>query len=237
MAITRLTLTNIAAECRRHIGEATASRSHISSTATDSTNLYLLINRITQQLPKRLGEIARAEGRPTKDGNIYMDCWRTPLTALSGGAAGSQVLYLPADYGHYIDFYDNTGTKRLHVVENVGKWHVSDLKLATAAATPKFIEIMGFESVSGSWLRRVRVYPGPTGAVTPSASVEYWRIPVAMDATAPDTSYPDIDLVFQDVIVYGAVLELMRKDDPMYSRFADKEKDLLADMAYSARAA
>lgn len=236
MAIERLNLTHIVAEIRRNIGEESAARSQISNTSTDSTNLYRVVNRVIQQLPKRLGMILKAEGRSSKQGSAYLDCWRTPLTALSGGSVGSNVLYTPVDYGHWITFYDNTGAKRLHVVENVDKWHVTDLKNATATATPTAIEIMGYETSGSNFLRRCRVFPVPTGAVTPSVSVEYWRIPAQMDASTPDSVYPDIDPVFQDILVYSGTLEMMRRDDPSYGRFQDKEKEMLTDMAYAARA-
>ena len=237
MSIERLNLTQIVAEIRRNLGESVAARSHITSTNTDDTNIYRVVNRIAQQLPKRLGEIERGEGRQTKDGCMYLDCWRTPLTALTTEAAGDATLYLPVDYGRYIAFYDNTGAKTLRVVENVDKWHVAILKAATTAATPKAIEIYGYETKGANFVRRCEVYPGPTGSVTPSVSVTYWRIPAKMDGASPDSAYPDIDPVFQDIFIYEGTKELMRKDDPMFSRFDEKSMAMLANMAYTARAA
>lgn len=236
MAITRLTLTQITAEVRRNIGEEVAARSSISSTAADSTNIYKVINRVGQQLPKRLGEILRGEGRPTKDGCAYLDCWRTYPQNMTA-SVGSASVYLPVDYGHYISFYDETGAKTLRVVENVDKWHVTTLKKAAQAATPKAIELLGYESNGGNFVRRCQIYPGPTALVTPVISVQYWRIPATMSESDPGNVYADIDPVFQDIFIYGAVLELMRKDDPMYSRFQEKERDMLFNMAYTARAA
>ena len=88
----RLTLTQIAAAVRFYLGESDSTLSQINNTYTDSVNLYLLINRILNQLPKRMAEVMAKNGTPVKTPNLYLDTWRTPLTALTGGSAGSNVL-------------------------------------------------------------------------------------------------------------------------------------------------
>ncbi len=235
----RLSLTQIAAAVRFNIGEPDTDLSQISNTTTDTVNLLLLVNRMLNQLPKRMAEVmAKVSGAPTKVPALYLDCWRTPLTVLTGGTAGSNVMYLPADYARYVSFWDNTGAKRLHVVSNVDKWHVTTLKQHALTTTPTAVEIMGYTTDgSSNFVPLVRVWPAPTAPVTPSVSVEYWRIPAAMDVANPGSTYPDLDPVFQDVLIYGTTAEMMRRDDPSLGEFQSKEQAMLLDMAYCARAA
>ena len=65
--------------------------------------------------------------------------------------------------------------------------------------------------------------------------LEYYRIPT--DLATGSSSFPDADYRFHYLWVLIGVLEILRPDSPDYDRYFQLEKEMLIEMAETARAA
>ena len=150
-------------------------------------------------------------------------------------AASSSTVTLPDDYDQYISFYDTTANKPIEPVKSVSKWHYAKLK-EKVAGPPEAIEIGN--AATGSVNRRTAtLYPATFTGVTPAIEMVYWRLPAVMPNSTPSTEYPDSDVKYHWLWVYGPLLTLLAPGDPGFERYAALEKDLLLDLAATARAA
>ncbi len=227
MAIQRLTLAQIETAALQALGYVSSAVAPWVSAA----NFYLRVNQYMQRLPQRLTVIGRQAGliKPTS-GPLRFDMWRT--TATLTGTAGSQTLWLPVDYDHFISFYDFTNKRNIDPVEEVDRYWVDRLRNATPGP-PQAIEILGFASNGGAWQRKATLHPATIAGITPSVSLTYWRLPLAMTL---GTEYPDIDPKYEALALYGTIAELARPASPEFDRYTALENSMLAEMALTAEA-
>jgi len=238
MAIQRLSLKDI----EDAILQATGYSSSTTAPWKSSATLYTRINEYMQRLAMRLNQIAvelsQAGQINPADLPLHFDCWKTTADSGTATTEGPQVaattatFYLPADYDHYISFYDLTVKRPIPVIERVDKYFIESL--VTAAPGPaRAIEIGGFSGASGTWRRNGTIYPTPDG--TPSFRLTYWRIPATMLTSAANTEYPDIDPKYESLAIYGPIVDLARSTGFEFDRFAALEKELLVEMCMTAR--
>lgn len=237
MAVQRLALSDYIEEIRRAIGEETAALSEI-----DDADLARVINGYIQNLPMRCAEVATQAGVRIGSGTIRFDFWKTAVnsttTAGAGNfvvAAGSSDMDLPNDYDHWISWYDRTNNRPFHVIRETSRWH-RDIK--ERIGVPRYVEIRDlYAGGSSTWRRRATLYPAVVSGITPDIELTYWRLPASMPNTTAASEYPDIDIKFQWLPVWGVVVELMRPGDPAYERYAAQERNMILAMLQSARAA
>ena len=231
----RLNLSEVRDTIRRIIGEETAAQSQITN-----ANLYIVVNRYAQRIPSRMTTVVRQSGIDLPYGTLRPSMWKTQNgTATGSGVTTASLYLLPNDYDHYIAFYDTTAgyqNRVVPVLKDVNK-NYPELVNRPYGEPVEAVEILDFQSVSSVWRRVARRWPGlPTGGVVTDLNLLYYRLPAAMAGTDPDNEYPDTDLKFQDLWVFGPVLELLRKDDPSYERYVALEQELLLDLAYTSKA-
>ena len=231
MAVQRLTLAQIETEILRITG-------YSASTAAPwltSANLYLRINSYIQALPVKLAQLVgnlRETGKmPPASGVPRFDMWRTEGTLPT--KAGVRTVSLPADYDHWIALWNNTSNDAVDVVENVTKYHHRLKKQVPGVV--EAIEIMGYPEVDGAAKpqKYANVYPIPS--VDQPIAITYWRLPRAMAGTSTSNEFPDIDPKYEQLSVYGPVVELMRPTGPDFERYLSIEQNLLRDVALTAR--
>jgi len=232
---TILTLANIHDEIRRRFGETDTSNTSITD-----TEITRQVNQYTQRLPARASQLGRELGLVADGKTMRFDMWRTSTNSTTSPGpsnlivtAGSQNIDFPNDYDHWISFYDRTHTKPIYVVEEVSRWLYEELRDAPSGPT-KAVEIRGFVSGNGSvWRRRGQLWPSVTSGVTPSIEMLYWRLPADLES---DGDTLDIDHKYVMLPIYGAMLEVLRDDDPAYTRYERMEAGMLVDLARSGRA-
>lgn len=234
MAVQRLTLAQITTEILRITGYTASSLAPWSSDA----NLYVVINRYGQRLPLRCAQVAIST-LGLSQGTIRFDMHRTVVNSATTGtglriAASSSTAYLPTDFDAAISWWDRTNNRRIRPIVGVAKWH--DEVKTKPAGPPEAIEILGVVLDSSDWRRQATLHPATVSGVTPSVELTYYRLPAIMPGSAPSSEYPDTDIKYQDLWIYGPVLELMRPGDPAYDRYAALEKELLVDLAQTAKA-
>jgi len=191
-------------------------------------------------LPSKLSQVGQAFGLAPTDKTIRFDMWRTSIdsTTVAAGtslvtAAGSSTIDFPANYDHWISFYDITHKKPIYPIEEVSRWFYEELRDAPAGPT-KGIEILGMVSGgSSTWRRRARLRPDVAATVTPSIEMVYWRLPTDLSTA---TSELDIDYKYAMLGINGPMLELLRPDDPAYERYLTLEKSMLMDLARTGKA-
>lgn len=231
IAVQRLTLAQIETAILQIFGYSASTNAPWATAA----NLYLRINEYLQRLPGRLGQVAaqlRAEGeRLPFSGVPRFDMWRTQanLTATSGSAT----VHFPADYDHYIGFWDSTNSRPVYPIETVGYFH-EDLR-TQSAGPPEYIELLGFVTNGSTWVRQGLVWPPTASGITPVIQCTYWRLPATMPGTTPTAEYPDIDPKWESIAIYGTVVDLSRPSEPEFSRYQQLEHEMLMEMARSAR--
>lgn len=232
MAIQRLTLGQIETAILQAMGYSASSVAPWSS----SSNLYLRINEYVQRLPQKISAAAtqlRQNGSSLPYTGIpRFDMWRTSGTLTV--SMGSATVYFPADYDAYISFTDQTNNSPLYPVDNVSSYYLNILK-NKPPGPPEAIDIGGYISYSGTWVRKGTIYPSTVSTVTPSIAIEYWRIPAAMPGLFPTTEYPDIDPKYEQIIINGVVADCARSNGQEMDRFSAIEKEMLVEMAYTAR--
>ena len=232
MAIQRLSLTNLKDLVRFWIGEEIAALSKIPSSNVSggtTASLATVINLYGQQIPSRLALIMREQGYNIQAGQIYPDWLRTSGSMTE--TEGSSDVTFPSDYARYISFYDRTNRRVIWPTEEVSSTHLERLKKRDPGP-PEAIEILGVNS-SSVWTGTL--WPPTEGGITPDIELIYWRLPASMADSNPGSEYPDAPPEFHILWAYGAVLEIMRPDDPAYSRFQDLERQKLTEMVYAAR--
>ena len=234
MAILQLTLANLHDEINLRVWGSTSPTNSWGDTAlTRQINLYL------QSLGRKTAQVLQGEGVQIPEGVLHFDMWRT-VGALTE-TSGSSTVHFPVDYDHYISFYDITHGRKLDVIENVDKYYIDQFKwrentahgLATRPGPPEAIEILGFEDNGGTWQRKGTIWPATVSGVTPNIRLTYYRLPATVSS---DSDEPDIDIKYQELLIYGPILEILRDDDPSYIRYVETEKDLLLGLAKTARA-
>ena len=226
MAILQLTLANCRDEIRRRIGERTGGTT-ISNPNVSDAELTRQINLYLQRLPRRTAQLTQSPRE------IKFDMWRTfsDLTE----TAGSSTVYLPVDYDRFISFWDKTNGDKLMVVKDVEKYYRKRKHLDRAdtdrTGPPEAIEILGFASNSGTWQRKALLHPNTASGVTPDIRITYWRLPATVSS---DSDTLDLDIKYQDVAIYGPLLEFYRDDDPAYQRYEALEREILIGLAKTA---
>jgi hypothetical protein len=237
MAIQRSTVDELITEIRRNIGEPTAARSHVSD-----AEIYMLLNRYLQKLAHRLANALRAEGIRVKDGGLRFDMWRDSWLSTDNNQAdalvvaeGSSAVYLPTNYDHCVSFFDETHERQLFVIHDPSflTSKIQELK-NRPVGPPEAIQIKGYTTNGTYWVRECVLYPDTPSGVTPSLTLEGWRLPAKITI---GSEFPDIDPKYEELLVVGLSAMLLRKDDPNYKRFADEENVLLLTVASTARAA
>ena len=212
MAILQLTLANLHDEINLRVWGSTSPTNSWGDTAlTRQINLYL------QRLGRRTAQVLQGEGVQIIDGLLHFDMWRT--VGVLTETSGSSTVHFPVDYDHYISFYDITHGRKLDVIENVDKYYIDQFKwrentahgLATRPGPPEAIEILGFADIR----------------------LTYYRLPATVSS---DSDEPDVDIKYQELLIYGPILEVLRDDDPSYERYVAAEKELLLGLAKTARA-
>ena len=93
------------------------------------------------------------------------------------------------------------------------------------------IELFGFVDGRG----RGTLYPATASGATPSIRLTYYRLPTAMPGDSPETEFPDIDPKYQDLTIYGSVVELSRNTGFEFDRYAGIEREMLLDLASTAK--
>jgi hypothetical protein len=226
MAIQRLTLADI----ENNILEITGYESSTLAPWKTSARLYNRINTYMQRLPQKITALAQNAGLadPTS-GPLRFDMWKS--TATITGTLGSQDVWLPADYDHYISFYDNTNAAPIDPVEEVDKYHLDNLRNADAGPT-RAIEILGYALNSAVWQRKAKLYPAVEPTLTPSIALTYWRIPASMSAIG---DYPDLDPKYEAIVIHGPIRDLARPSSPEYGEWKALEEEILVQMALTAR--
>ena len=228
MAIQRLTLTQIETAILQNLGYSAST----AAPWTTSANLYLRINDYVQRLPQKVSALAsqlRKEGVELPYTGIpRFDMWRSSATLTA--TAGSSTVHFPADYDQYISFWDATNSAPIYPVDNTSRYHLDILK-KKSAGPPEAIEIGGFVSSSG-WVREGTLYPATIAGTTPSITLEYWRVPASMSL---GTDSPDLDPKYESIAVFGPIVDLSRTTGKEHERFMLIEKEMLSEMAMTAR--
>ena len=227
MAVQRITLAQIVTELFRISGFADSA----SAPWLTDANLYIIINNYQQRLVSRVAQVAAAAGIKTA-AKIRLGMWKTQanLTATSG----SSTVHFPTDYDQFESFYDNTYAKPIEAISEVNRWHIRKLRSRPSGPT-EAIEILDYVSNAATWQRRALLWPTVQTGITPSISCTYWRIPAAF--TGAGTEYPDGDYKYHNLWIYGPALEILRPEDPDYSRYEALEKELLLEIALTGTSA
>jgi hypothetical protein len=228
LAILQLTLADIRDEIRRRAGEKSGT---VTTGTPYLTNAELLrqVNMYMQRLPRRVSALSGDASE------LKLDMWHT-FTDLAE-AGGDSTVYLPTDYDRYESFWDQANGRELKVVSGVEKYW-RKRKYHRRADTdrvgpPEAIEILDFVSNSGTWQRRALLHPDTPSGDTPDIRMYYWRLPAVMSA---DSDKPDIDIKYQDLTIYGPILDFFRDDDPAYDRYMALERELLLGLSKTAMA-
>lgn len=226
MAIQRLTVAQLETVILEKAGYSASTKAPWLTAAT----LYLRINSYMQRLPQKVTAIAKQMGiiKP-ESGPLRFDMWKT----ISGTVTNisSNQYYLPADYDHYIAIYENSSNgKALDVIEDVNLYHIARLKYKSPGY-PEAVELIGYSSQGGSWVRCCYIWP--TQDVSYTFKVDYWRIPASVSS---GTDYLDIDPKYETVVAYGTLADLALPNSPELAHFGNLEKEMLLDMAMTARA-
>jgi len=200
------------------------------------TVLTRYINNYLQSLSHRLAQVMIEQELLAPGQRIGLDMWRTDgaLTETSG----SSLVHFPIDYDHWISFWDRTHGRVIQPIENVDKyWRSKFLTGAledTDRAEPnQYIEIFGFVDNSNVWQRSGQLWPRTAASTTPDIQLTYYRLPATVSSDADE---PDIDIKYQNLLIYGPIQELLRDNRPSYDRYVVREKELLAGLASTARA-
>jgi hypothetical protein len=229
MAVQRLSLTNIQTEILRIVGNYTTSND--ADWRTDA-NLYQIINRYGQSLTTR---VAAAVGLPS----VSLPMYRT--TATSGTAASNDIfvtassptIFLPINLNEIISLYDVTNKRPLHPIRDVDLDY-NDVA-SKVAGVPDFYELLDFvDDGSGNWRQKALLHPAPHTGITPSLRLKYYRLPAVMPGDTPQTEYPDADVKYHSLWIYGPVVELMAPNSPIFDRYVALERGLLMDLARAA---
>jgi len=233
MAVSRLSLTTIRDLCRLHLGVLDESHGRVrdSDQSTDTASLTAIINQYGQSIPQKLGSLMLQHGTQLEYSAAYPDFWKTTSTSL-GEAVGSQDITLPADYARVISLWDNSMGRRISINEESDMYRLDRYRRA-APGPPKVCEIMGVNS-SGVWTGKL--WPQTPDGNTPDLTLTYWRIPAIMPDTDSDAEYPDAPANFHLLWVYGPVADIMRADDPAFTRFQEKEREMLLELLRISRA-
>jgi hypothetical protein len=229
MAVQRLSLSDI----ETAILEITGYELSTLAPWKTSARLYTRVNEYIQRLPQKVTTVAKQAGliEPTS-GPLRFDMWKS--TATITGTIGSQDVWLPTDYDHWISFYDLLNNATIDPIQEVDKYHVEGQRNASPGPT-KNITVLGYALNVSVWQRKGKVYPPVESTVIPSLSLTYWRIPAKMAGSSPTTEYPDIDPKYESIAIHGTVCDLARPSSPEYSVWKAKETEILAEMALTAR--
>jgi len=233
MAIQRLALSDIETAVLQIMGYGASTASPWKTQA----NFYVRVNEYMQRIPAKISAVSNElRQRGTKlpyNGIPRFDFWRTQgnITTTSGSATA----YMPADYDHYISFWDNTNSQPISVVEDVDRYH-QELR-TESAGPPRHIELLGFATNGSTWVRQATIFPATMSGITPSIRCTYWRIPAKMAGASPAAEYPDIDPKWESIAIYGTVCDLARPIKLELPQYQELEKEMLTEMAMTARGA
>ena len=237
MAVLRMTLAQIITE----ILHITGYDSSVNAPWETEANLIRKINMTAQKIAQRSTDILRAEGMMSKDGVVHFDMWRATIDSTASAGAGNLVVTagtstgdLPADYDHWISFYDLTHERFFYPITQFHQERYRRLRREPAGPT-KAIEI--YEFSGSNWQRQFRLLPDVESGVTPSIRMYYHRLPAIMPGSDTSAEYPDGDYKFHYLWVLETVLELLRIDDPAYNRYQEEESRIIRQLVATARAA
>jgi len=241
LSIQRLTLAQIETAVLQIAGFASSAVAPWGSAA----NFYLRANEYGQRLPQKIAAAAqelRANGQVLPYNGIpRFDMWKT-VSAASGTstttgvqvASASQTIYMPVDFDHWISLYDVTNKRNLDPVEDVDKWHLEALR-DKPAGPPEAFEMLGFATEGSNWRRVAKLYPATAASTTPNLLLTYWRLPAAMPGNSPSAEYPDVDPKYESIWIWGTATDLARQSGFEFDRCAALEKEMLLEMAMTAR--
>lgn len=235
MAVQRLTLNQIITQILNITG---FDSSDVAPWESDA-NLTVKINMTTQKIGQKVARIILGTGADVSKGNVKLDMWRSSAdsTASTGAgnlvvSSGSSTVQLPADYDHWKSFWDSDLEQWFYPIERNHTQYMQRL-LKRPPGPPEAIEILGYGGTN--WQRQCTLYPTPPTGVTPSITLDYWRIPAVMPGSDADNEYPDGDYKFHYLWVLEPVLELLRPDDAAYNRYKEVEQEMMLELAATAR--
>ena len=229
MAILQLTLANVHDELNQRAYGNTAPQNGVGDTV-----LSRYVNNYLQSLSHRVASLMQARGELAEGQQVSLDMWRTDgaLTETSG----SSLVHFPVDYDRYISFWDRTHGRKISPIMDVDKYwrrKFLDRNDADFTAPTEWIEILGFVDNSNTWQRSGQLWPRTVTGVTPDIQLMYYRLPATVSA---DGDEPDIDIKYQNLLIYGPIQELLRDNRPSYTRYVDRERELLLGLAHTAKA-
>ena len=236
MAVQRLTLANIITEILQISGFSTSDDAPWETDAA----LIRKINMTTQKIPQKVAAIMAAQRKDVEAGRCKLSMWKSSAsaTASSGSgnlvvSSGSATVELPDDYDHWISFYDTTEEKFFYPIVKTQQERFRRL-MRKPNGPPEAIEIQGMGG--SNWQRQARLLPAPPSGVTPAFDLDYYRHPAIMPGSDTSGEYPDTDYDFQYLWVLMPLLDILRVDDAAYSRYQEQEKEMLLELAATARA-
>jgi hypothetical protein len=238
MAIQRLSLADITTAILEIMMYSASTNAPWGSNVT----LYKRINEYMQRLPMRINTVARelaVQGLIKTDAlPIHMDMWHTDATSATTGtglriAASASTVYLPIDFDYPIAFYDITGKRSIHIIEDPDKW-LDDEIVQAPPGVPKRIHIQGYCLDGTDWRRQAVLYPSTVSGVTPSIRLSYYRLPAIMPGTTASAEYPDIDPKYESIVIYGPICDLARNTGFEYDRYSKLEREMLVEMCLTA---
>ena len=234
MAITRLSLSDIETELLRIVGNyPTSPDSDWKTTAA----LYRIINTYGQKLVMKAAQFVKSAppGR-----QVRIDMYRTTTNSTTTGSgllvsSGGSVIYLPVNCDLPLTLYDRTAGAQVPFVRNVRAYH-QDL-LDMLPGTPAACELLDYVTVpvESTWARQGVLYPATASGVTPSLTLEFYRLPASMATDMADATYPDCDPKYDWLFVYGPACDLLRPENPTYERYKAMETEMLKELAVTAK--
>lgn len=249
MAIDILTGSEVLAEVRRRFGETTAA----TSSVTDN-EIYALGNLYLQRLTRRMSQVLQGEGHQIGQGALKLDCWVTVLNSTTASSAdnlkvtaATQQVGFPQNFDHPISLIDRNTGKKVHFVTQVNKYWLDRFQFgldnagvdpgydtdvySVRTGPPEYMELLGMATVDSSFRVEGKIWPAVPTGVTPNLELTYYRIP----ATIAAGTALDIDPKFQDLVIDGTVLSLLRDDDPVYERYLESERNMILELAKTAK--
>ena len=231
MAIDNISTAEITTEILQITGYTSSA---LAPWASDA-NLVVKLNLAAHRIPQKIRQVAQALGF---QGRISMPMWFTTIDSTDSAGTGNFVVsastatgHLPVDADMVHSVIDLTDNRLIPVIESSNETWYEKLRRGQPGPT-KYIHITG---MAGGTEQAFRLLPDVAAGVTPSMRLEYYRIPT--DLASGGSSFPDADYRFHYLWVLIGVLEILRPDTPNYERYLQLEKEMLIEMAETARAA
>jgi hypothetical protein len=240
MAILQLTLALTHDELNQRAYGSAAPTNGVGDTVLNryinnygDTVLNSYINNYLQSLTHRVTSLLRQRREIGPDERIGLEMWRTDGSLTETEA--SSTVHFPVDYDHYISFWDRTHGRKINPIENVDKYWRSkflDRNDTDRTGPTEWIEIQGFVDNRNIWQRTGQLWPRVVAGVTPDIQLTYYRLPAIVSVDADE---PDIDIKYQNLLIYGPIQELLRDNRPSYERYVERERELLLGLAATAK--